>query len=316
MVNGLHLYSAFIQSAVQFMPLIHPFTHTFTHQRRLAAMQGTNQLVRSNRGLGVLLRDTSTRPRRDQTGNPPTARRLPLPPEPHRPKQLWEIAVRTYDMHTPTRSAIVFLGSVWNKKMKTLKNMKHMSISRYILWFSTPDTCFFDSISHQTVPNQQAHSTQELPTRNSLSAQLFSATDIHYVHTAFILYQYYYRDGLPQLYYYRDAPGLPQLYTSTTTEMHQVYLSSIPALLQRCTRSTSALYQHYYRDAPGLPQLYTSTTTEMHQVYLSSTPALLQRCTRSTSALYQHYYRDAPGLPQLYTSTISVKECFTRRHLK
>ena len=36
------------------MPLIHPFTHTFTHQRRLAAMQGTNQLVRSNLGLGVL----------------------------------------------------------------------------------------------------------------------------------------------------------------------------------------------------------------------------------------------------------------------
>ena len=43
MVNGLHLYSAFIQSAVQFIPLILPFTHT--HQRRLAAMQGTNQLV-------------------------------------------------------------------------------------------------------------------------------------------------------------------------------------------------------------------------------------------------------------------------------
>ena len=69
----------FIQSAVQFMPLIHPFTHTFTHQRRLAAMQGTNQLVRSNRGLGVLLRDTSTRPGWDRTGNPPTARRLLLP---------------------------------------------------------------------------------------------------------------------------------------------------------------------------------------------------------------------------------------------
>ena len=43
MVNGLHLYSAFIQSALLFMPLIHPFTHTFTHKRRLAAMQGTNQ---------------------------------------------------------------------------------------------------------------------------------------------------------------------------------------------------------------------------------------------------------------------------------
>ena len=31
MVNGLHLYSAFIQSAVQFMHLIHPFTHTHIH---------------------------------------------------------------------------------------------------------------------------------------------------------------------------------------------------------------------------------------------------------------------------------------------
>ena len=85
MVNGLHLYAAFIQSAVQFMPLIHPFTHTFTHQRRLAAMQGTNQLVRSNWGLGVLLRDTSTRPGWGRTGNPPTTRRQLLPPEPYRP---------------------------------------------------------------------------------------------------------------------------------------------------------------------------------------------------------------------------------------
>ena len=84
-VNGLHLYSALIQSAVQFMPLIHPFTHTLTHQRRLAAMQGTDQLVRSNRGLGVSLRDTSTRPGWDRTGNPPTARRQVLPPEPYRP---------------------------------------------------------------------------------------------------------------------------------------------------------------------------------------------------------------------------------------
>ena len=80
-VNGLDLYSAFIQSALQFMPLIHPFTH----QRRLAAMQGTNQLVRSNWGLGALLRDTSTRPGWDRTGDPLTARRQLLPPEPHTP---------------------------------------------------------------------------------------------------------------------------------------------------------------------------------------------------------------------------------------
>ena len=75
----------FIQSAVQFMPLIHPFTHTFTHQRRLAAMRGANQLVRSNWGLGVLLMDTSTRPGWDRTGNTSTARRQLLPPEPYRP---------------------------------------------------------------------------------------------------------------------------------------------------------------------------------------------------------------------------------------
>ena len=96
MVNGLHLYSAFIQSAVQFMPLIHPFTHTFTHQRRLAAMQGTNQLVRSNWGFGVLLRDTSTCPGWDRTGNPPTARRLLLPPELHRPTVQLMLLIHTF----------------------------------------------------------------------------------------------------------------------------------------------------------------------------------------------------------------------------
>ena len=50
MVNARHLYRAFIQSAVQSMLLIHPFIHTLTQ-----GMQGTNQLVRSNWGLGVLL---------------------------------------------------------------------------------------------------------------------------------------------------------------------------------------------------------------------------------------------------------------------
>ena len=45
MVNGQHLYSASIQSPVQLI-LIHPFTH----QGQLAAMQGTNQLIRRNWG--------------------------------------------------------------------------------------------------------------------------------------------------------------------------------------------------------------------------------------------------------------------------
>ena len=81
MVNGLHLYSAFIQSTVQFMPLIHPFTHT--HQRRLDAMQGTNQLVRSNWVLGVLLRDTSTCGGSNR--QPSDCQTTTLPPEPYRP---------------------------------------------------------------------------------------------------------------------------------------------------------------------------------------------------------------------------------------
>ena len=52
--------SAFIQSALQFMPLIHTFTVTFKHQQWLTGMQGTNQCWRSNWGLGVFLRDTDT----------------------------------------------------------------------------------------------------------------------------------------------------------------------------------------------------------------------------------------------------------------
>ena len=39
MVNGLHLYSAFIRSAVQFMPLIHPTTAIGCHARYQPARQ-------------------------------------------------------------------------------------------------------------------------------------------------------------------------------------------------------------------------------------------------------------------------------------
>ena len=99
MVNGLHLYNAFIHHALQFMPPIHTFTHSHLHsQWQLAAMQGTNQLIRSIWGLGVLLRDTSTcvgfevgfdlrwdLNRQPSDGNPPTARRQLLPPELYRP---------------------------------------------------------------------------------------------------------------------------------------------------------------------------------------------------------------------------------------
>ena len=60
----------------------HTHTHSHTHQQQLAAMQGTNQLVTSNWGLGVLPWD-----------NPPTARRLLLPPEPSRPHVICTVTV-------------------------------------------------------------------------------------------------------------------------------------------------------------------------------------------------------------------------------
>ena len=60
MVNGLHLYSVFIQSASQFMPHIHPFTHTFIHQLAGATNAGRHPAQREQLELGVLLKDTTT----------------------------------------------------------------------------------------------------------------------------------------------------------------------------------------------------------------------------------------------------------------
>jgi len=53
MVNGLHLYSAFIDlmatKALYILPHIHPFTHIHT-PTTVSAMQGTIQLVGSSWG--------------------------------------------------------------------------------------------------------------------------------------------------------------------------------------------------------------------------------------------------------------------------
>ena len=62
-VNGLHLYSAFIQSAVQLMPLIHPFTHAFTDQRQLAAMQGNQPAHQEQLGVRCLAQGHFDTPR-------------------------------------------------------------------------------------------------------------------------------------------------------------------------------------------------------------------------------------------------------------
>ena len=129
MVNRLHLYSAFIQNALQIMPLIHPFTHTFTHQRRLAAMQGTNQLVRSNWGLGVLLKDTSKHPGWIRTGNPPTARRQLLPPEPYRlihPSTLSSLYIQNPSINQDCVGNVIYL-SPWE--------YEHISSFSQILYY-------------------------------------------------------------------------------------------------------------------------------------------------------------------------------------
>ena len=69
------------------------FTHSHTHSH---TMQGTNQLVRGNWGLGVLLWDTSTCPGWDRTGNPSDCHTTALPPEPYRPPN---VQLRTFQSH-------------------------------------------------------------------------------------------------------------------------------------------------------------------------------------------------------------------------
>ena len=80
--NGRHLYSAFIQSAVQLMPFhspTHTHTHTHTHQRRLAAMQGTNQ---EQFGVRHLAQGHFETPRGESNRQPSDWQKSALTPEP------------------------------------------------------------------------------------------------------------------------------------------------------------------------------------------------------------------------------------------
>ena len=129
--KALYIYIAPLSKALYNLCL--SFTHTFTHPHingDWLAMQGTNQLIRSNRGLGVLLRETSTRPGWDRTGNPPTARRLLLPPEPHRPWHLRMFKLyfsstgdrRGQTLTISQRSSIKwFFGATWTAPSARLK---------------------------------------------------------------------------------------------------------------------------------------------------------------------------------------------------
>ena len=64
------------------------FTHSHTHSHTNGDWLPCKAPTSSSGAIGGSVScsgDTSTRPGRDRTGNPPTARRLLLPPEPHRP---------------------------------------------------------------------------------------------------------------------------------------------------------------------------------------------------------------------------------------
>ena len=65
------------------MPLIH--SHTNSNWLPCKVPTSSSGAIGGWGHFGGLLRDTSTHPGWDRTGNPPTARQLLLPPEPYRP---------------------------------------------------------------------------------------------------------------------------------------------------------------------------------------------------------------------------------------
>ena len=88
MVNGLHLYSAFIQSALQFLPLIHPFTHTFTHIHTPTAIgcHARYQPARQEQlGVRCLAQGHFDTPRVGSNRQPSDCQTTALPPEPTTP---------------------------------------------------------------------------------------------------------------------------------------------------------------------------------------------------------------------------------------
>ena len=81
MVNGLHLYRAFIQSGVQFMPLIHTPTEIGCHARYQPACQEQLRVRRLAQGHF----DT---PRVGSNRQPSNCQTTALPPEPYRPHNI------------------------------------------------------------------------------------------------------------------------------------------------------------------------------------------------------------------------------------
>ena len=86
MVNGLHLYSAFIQSAVQLMP--HSPVHTHIHTPTAIGCHARHQPARQEQlGVRCLAQGHFDTPRVGSNRQPSDCQTTALPPEPHRPDQ-------------------------------------------------------------------------------------------------------------------------------------------------------------------------------------------------------------------------------------
>ena len=84
LVNGLHLYSAFIQSALQFLPLIHPFTHTHIHTPTAIGCHARYQPAHQEQlGVRRLAQGHFDTPRVGSNRQPSDCQTTALPPEPH-----------------------------------------------------------------------------------------------------------------------------------------------------------------------------------------------------------------------------------------
>ena len=155
MVNGLHLYSAFYPKRFTIYAShspIHPFSHT--NGNWLPCKVPTSS--RSNWGLGALLRDTPTHPGGDRTGNPPTARRLLLPPEPYR--FVGKHRGQTFgSFPAGLHRSLQILSKSLRFRGCRLATRSFSSLHRDWLGHSRPLICFFLSHSFVALPHVLGH---------------------------------------------------------------------------------------------------------------------------------------------------------------
>ena len=93
------LYSAFIQRALQCMPLIHPFTHTFTRHRWFGCHARYQPAREEQLGVRRLAQGHFDMPRVGSNRQPSDCPTTALPPEPSRPSKSSHTHMRTTHTH-------------------------------------------------------------------------------------------------------------------------------------------------------------------------------------------------------------------------